>query len=204
MPPAIGQDGCVKCVSIDAHVLPDKALECVSFLSYCTDAKAVKEAKSKEEQTQDIVPEIAAFFELASALDDDEQDEPKKKVDDKKVEWEPKSLLDDTIFDFNDETIAAALRAMFDLLSAINKRMNIIEKKMPSTTEWKIVSWFKRQKISMSIRKNRYKYKIKNKIKSVEKNDNFTSLAALFGKSKKEDKKTEEKIEECQDETTST
>jgi hypothetical protein len=129
---------------------------------------------------EETIPDIASFLLLAEQIDDIQ--EVKKEEEEKEV-WKAQSQLDSLAFGFDDKTIPAALRAMFDILKGMEKRLDSIEKKMPSTRTWKVKNFFSKRKKSakswMYSRKWRLIYKYRRfKTKAKSKKTGFEALFA--------------------------
>jgi hypothetical protein len=168
MPPTTSQENCVFCDLLGHNVDVTHAEECVSFPTF-----AFVKTHKNNESTCDY-PSLTNFFPEIEA--------PIKIEEKKETTWVPQSNLDSKVFGFNDSNIAAALRAMFDILEGISKRLDKIEEKMPSTKIWRMKSFLKKRYEVLGRKKRSYTFKKKTKKKE-------ESLAALFGK--KEEKSAE-------------
>lgn len=196
-PPTLDAENCVMCTTMDAHMIVGKARECTSFTPYISDTSDVKEETpiEQEQLEPEDIQGLASFMALAKELDKQDQEEKKKsEVEEKiEVEWKPQSLLDKKM-DFNNETMPAAMRVMFDVLKGMEKRLDTIEKKMPASNRWAMKEFFKKKKSKLVVLKNRYKWKVKGKIRRTKEKakKKKTGLEALFSP-KKEEKKEETK-----------
>jgi hypothetical protein len=163
-PPTFDAENCVFCTAFDAHMTCNRAKECATFTSYLSDVSTVDEITEIVEY-----PSLGALFNLEKDIDKVKEQIKKKEEKKEEVkedtEWKPQSQLDAKILDFNDTTIPAALRAMFDVLKGMEKRLTSIEEKMPANNTWKVKDFFKNRKKAIVTRKNRYKWKIKGKIR---------------------------------------
>lgn len=190
-PPEFGEN-CVKCTLIDAHVLVSKAEECTSFSSWMPIAQPKLLAEPKRDEDY---PNLQDFFSLAEQLSELDEVIVEEKQD---AEWTPNSSLDAKVFGFNDENVSAALRAIFEILRGMSKRLESIEDKMPTTRRWKLKDFLKGKKEKFRLKRVSWKWKIIFKIRAIKKKkpkEPLKSLAALFKVESKNKTEEETKAE---------
>lgn len=171
--PSLDTTECVYCEEIEAHVYTTKAEDCIAFLSCLDEAPIEKE----------VIPDIASFMLLAEQMGETQEvNKEEAEETEEAAVWKGQSQLDAQAFGFDDKTVPAALRAMFDILKGMEKRLTKIEEKMPSNRTWKVKNFFGSRKDRLRTWKNRWKWKLiyrfrrfKTKAKSKK-----TGFAALF------------------------
>lgn len=178
--PNLDAEDCVYCEVHDAHVLCNKAEDCSLFLSCLYDAPI------KKEKTLNI----ASFMALAGEIEEIQKVIEEEKKDEEPTVWKGQSQLDALAFGFDDKTVPAALRAMFDILKGMEKRLDRIEDKMPTTRTWKVKDFFIKRKKSAKSWMVRQKWKIIHKLRRLKTKakSKKTGFAALFAS--KEEKTT--------------
>jgi len=189
------------CTLLDAHVLCNKALDCTSFARFITNLNITE--KTEEHVDEVEYPTLVKLLGLDQKFGDkneekdvkekEETDEPQPERQEINPDWKPLSQLDSKLSTFDYEATPAALRAMFDVLKAMEKRLTKIEEKMPSKILWEIKNVFNKHKKSLIAKKLKYKWKIKGKIRKIKEKvkKKRTGFEALFAPKKEPEEKKE-------------
>ncbi len=143
------EDECVFCNLLGHHVSTNSAEKCSSYPSFYFGPKPAELPPPPPEKELDEFPSLARLFdaecdEIESKI---RMSEAKaEQIEEEKKEWVPQSNLDSKAFGFDDSNIAAGLRAIFDIMEGISKRLDEIEKKMPATKKHQTNSFLKKKK----------------------------------------------------------
>ena len=202
MPPELADD-CVKCTLMDAHVLCNKALDCISFAPFITNLNIIEKTEEYIDEVE--YPTLVKLLGLDQKFGDkkeittiveakeEKKDESQPEKQEMSPDWKPQSQLDSKLTTFDYEATPAALRAMFDILKAMEKRLTKIEEKMPSKMLWEIKNFFSKRKKDLTAKKYKYKWKFKGKIRKIKEKvkKKKTKLKALFAPKKEPEEKKE-------------